>query len=236
MRILKTKNLAEFNQLGANLLLTEMLKSHYRVNLAITAGRTPKGIYDVLIEQVKDKTYLDNVFYYNFDEIPYQQSDREGITISDLRSMYLRPANVAEKNIQKMDMTNFNTQDERILQAGGLDAILLGVGADGHYCGNLPGTTKFEDLTTEVVCDEKMKQRISRLFETKEEVPDSYITMGPRSIMAAHHLILSACGTEKAEIIKAFVEGPVTIDLPVTLLKTHPNLTLLVDDEAGSLI
>jgi 6-phosphogluconolactonase/glucosamine-6-phosphate isomerase/deaminase len=62
----------------------------------------------------------------------------------------------------------------------------------------------FSDLTTEVACDEKMKQRIGRLFNDENDVPESYVTMGPRSIMNAKHLILAACGAHKAEIIRTF--------------------------------
>jgi 6-phosphogluconolactonase/glucosamine-6-phosphate isomerase/deaminase len=233
MRIIKTTSMEEFNQVGVELLLTEMLKTDDRVNLAITAGTTPIGIYEQLVPRVKERAYLTNVHYYNFDEIPHKLSDDEGITMTDLRTLYFNPAQIAEEKIHKLDEKNYSTQDERIKVAGGLDAILLGIGADGHYCGNLPGTTKFSDLTTEVACDEKMKQRIGRLFNDENDVPESYVTMGPRSIMNAKHLILAACGAHKAEIIRTFLEGGVDEKIPASILKMHPNLTLLVDEEAG---
>ncbi|MDH6364582.1 6-phosphogluconolactonase/glucosamine-6-phosphate isomerase/deaminase [Enterococcus sp. PF1-24] len=236
MKIIKVGSSEEFNQVGASLLLAEMFKNDLRVNLAITAGNSPKGVYQELINKVKEKDYLKHVHYYNFDEIPYKVTQREGITISDLRELYFNPAKIAAEQIHKMDMTNFKEQDAKIAAAGGLDAILMGIGADGHFCGNLPGTTKFGDWTTEVICDEPMKNLLSRMYEDKADTPDSYITMGPRSVMAAKHLIMIANGESKAEIIKKFVEGPVTEEVPSTILTMHPNLTLLVDAEAGKYI
>ena len=175
--------------------------------------------------------------FYNFDEIPYRKEDREGVTISGLREAFFTPAGIPEERIHKLDQFNYQTQDERIEKDGGLDMVILGVGADGHFCGNLPQTTKFGDLTTRVECDRRLKDRILPEFnDVEEDVPDYYITMGPRSIMRARHIIMIASGVKKAEIIKTLMEGIVDENKPATILTLHPHFTLIMDEEAASLL
>ncbi|WP_375178672.1 glucosamine-6-phosphate deaminase [Enterococcus rotai] len=236
MKVITVKNYDELSKVAAQMLIGEMFQRHERVNLAITAGTTPIGMYEKLVAEVKDKEYFSNVHYYNFDEIPYKSGIREGVTIGDLRELYFDPAGISEDQIHILDGENYEKQDERIEAAGGLDAILLGIGSDGHYCGNLPGTTKFTDFTTKVICDEAMKERIAPHFEDRAETPDFYVTMGPRSVMAARHLILFASGTKKAKIMKAFIEGAITDEIPASILKMHPHLTIILDEEAASLL
>lgn len=236
MKVIIEKDYQELSKTASQMLLGEMYKRHERVNLAITGGTTPVGAYEKLIPEVKGKPQFSHVHYYNFDEIPFRSEKEEGITIRDLRNLYFDPAKIQEEQIHKLDGSNYEKQDQAIFDAGGLDAILLGVGADGHYCGNLPQTTQFTDFTSKVLCDERIKKRIGRLYDDPNEVPDYYITMGPRSIMSARHLILIASGKKKAEIIRDLVHGEIDADKPVTLLKTHPHLTVVVDEEAGELL
>lgn len=70
----------------------------------------------------------------------------------------------------------------------------------------------------------------------EEKRPDFYVTMGPKSIMQIKQLVMIASGESKAEIVKKLVEGTVTEEVPATLLTTHPNITLIVDKEAASLL
>lgn len=236
MKVIIVKDYEELSKVAAQHLMGEMVQRHERVNLAITAGSTPIGMYKYLAPEVKGKTYFDNVHYYNFDEIPYASGKQEGITISDLRRLYFEPAGILEEKIHVLDEHNYEEQDKRIFADGGLDAILLGIGADGHYCGNLPGTTTFTDFTTKVICDEAMKQRISGHFADEKEIPDFYVTMGPRSVMNARHLILFASGEAKAAIMKTMIEDPINQDIPASILKMHPHLTIILDEAAATLL
>ncbi|MBP1044349.1 glucosamine-6-phosphate deaminase [Vagococcus sp. BWB3-3] len=234
MRVIVTENYEELGKVASQHLLGHLFSKQDRVNLAITAGTTPVEVYRYLIPEVKGKAYLSHAHFYNFDEIPYKESQREGITMSDLRELFFKPAAIPETSIHVLDGQNYQGQDQRIHQAGGLDGVLLGIGADGHYCGNLPGTTTIDDQTTKVICDDQMKARIGRHFEEAADVPDYYVTMGPKSIMAARHLILIANGKRKADIMRKFLEEEISLALPATILKLHPNLTVIMDREAAS--
>ncbi|MBU5362531.1 glucosamine-6-phosphate deaminase [Enterococcus raffinosus] len=238
MRLIVTNTLEEMNEVGAQHLLGAMHTQH-RTNIAITAGSTPKGVYDLMIPLVKDKAYFDDVHYYNFDEIPFKGEDGYGVTMSNLNKLYFYPANVQRENIHVLDWTNYETQDERIAKDGGLDFVLLGVGADGHFCGNLPGTTKFGDLTSRVDEDatpDMVEVLLNEVGGVEEKRPDFYVTMGPKSIMQIKKLVMIANGKAKAGIVKKLVEGVVSEDVPATLLTTHPDFTLIVDKEAAALL
>lgn len=236
MKVIIENTIDEMSMTAAQHLLGYMYR-HKRVNLSITGGTTPGRMYEMLVPMVKGKDCFSNVHYYNFDEIPYRAEDREGVTISGLRSAFFTPAVIAEDNIHVLDQHNYICQDDRIAADGGLDMILLGVGADGHYCGNLPGTTRFGDKTVKVACNDRIKSRLAGEFEgATEHIPDYYITMGPRSIMGAGSLVMIASGTKKAGIVKQLVEGIVDEAVPATLLTLHPSFTLIIDKDAASLL
>ena len=237
MKMIIGKDVEEMSQVAAGYVMSYMYQDRERVNLSITGGTTPQRMYEILVPMVKDKKQFQHVHFYNFDEIPYRKEDREGVTISGLRDAFFTPAHIKEEQIHKLDQFNYQTQDERIEKDGGLDMVILGVGADGHFCGNLPQTTKFGDLTTRVENDQRLKARILPEFHNVEEdVPEYYITMGPRSIMRARHIIMIASGEKKAGIIKTLLEQVVDQDVPASILTLHPHFTLIVDEEAASLL
>lgn len=239
MRLIITKDYDEMSAVAAQHLLGAM-HSEYRVNLSITAGSTPKGVYEILIPLVKGKSYFDNVHYYNFDEIPFKgEEDRFGVTMTNLNRLFFDPAGIDRDRIHVLDWTNYQTQDERIRADGGLDLVLLGVGTDGHFCGNLPGTTRFGDLTSRVSVDATPEMQdilLSEVGRVEERRPDFYVTMGPKSIMRVRKLVVIVSGEAKASVVRRLVDGVVSEDVPVTLLTTHPNVTLIVDQEAASLL
>ena len=237
MKIIIGKDVEEMSQVAAGYVMSYMYQDRERVNLSITGGTTPQRMYEILVPMVKDKKQFQHVHFYNFDEIPYRKEDREGVTISGLRDAFFTPAHIKEEQIHKLDQFNYQTQDERIEKDGGLDMVILGIGADGHFCGNLPQTTKFGDLTTRVENDQRLKARILPEFHNVEEdVPEYYITMGPRSIMRARHIVMIASGVKKARIIKTLLEQVVDQDVPASILTLHPHFTLIVDEEAASLL
>lgn len=233
MKLIIEKDYQSMSRVAANLLLGKMY-SQGRINLAITAGATPKGMYDILIPEVKGRDYLSNVHFYNFDEIPIRGA-KLGVTMQHLTDLFFEPAAVPKENIHELNETNWQEQDQRLAEAGGLDLILMGIGADGHFCGNLPGTTHFGDGTSRVDVDEEMRNLLTEeVGGDKTKVPDFYVTMGPRSVMQARQLVLFANGAKKAAIIKQAFFGPVTETVPSSVMQLHPNLTVILDEEAAA--
>lgn len=148
MKLIITEDYQEMSRVAAHHLLGYMSKMR-RVNLAITAGSTPKGMYEYLITLVKGKPWYDNCYFYNFDEIPFRGKEGEGVTITNLRNLFFTPAGIKEENIQKLTIDNYREHDQKLAREGGLDLVVLGLGVDGHFCGNLPNTTHFHEQTVE---------------------------------------------------------------------------------------
>ncbi|GHU61480.1 6-phosphogluconolactonase [Clostridia bacterium] len=243
MKLIIEKNSERASQVAADLLFGKML-SNRRVNLSITAGATPICTYKILTEKIKDRSYLDHVHYYNFDEIPLRGKDQEdGITMSMLRKLFFDPANISEKQIEKLTGANYQEQDERIQKAGGLDLIFMGIGADGHFCGNLPKLAHFDEWTVKKTAEDCVKIQPNfldmMLAETinagfsPEQSGDYYVTMGTKSVLQAKELLMMATGKAKANIVKQAFWGKVTEDIPSSVLRLHPNFILLLDEEAA---
>lgn len=90
------------SRVAAHHLLGYMSKTR-RVNLAITAGSTPKGMYEYLTTPVKGKPRYDNCYFYNFDEIPFRGKEGEGVTITNLRNLF-SPLRGSKKRISRSSL------------------------------------------------------------------------------------------------------------------------------------
>ncbi|MCQ3876806.1 glucosamine-6-phosphate deaminase [Klebsiella variicola] len=233
MKMIVTEDYEEMSLVASHHVLG-YITAPRRVNLAVTAGSTPKRMYEHLTVAVKGKAFYDRVHYYNFDEIPFRGQSREGVTISNLRQLFFTPAQIKEENIHKLTLDNAAQHDRQLEEAGGLDLMVLGLGADGHFCGNLPNTTRFHDQTVEVPIHGEMIGIVANgeMGGDFSVVPDSYVTMGPRSVMAAKNLLLIVSGAAKAQALKQVVEGPVSEQVPASVLKLHPSLVIIADKAA----
>ena len=122
---------------------------------------------------------------------------------------------------------------DEVIATHPIDFQVLGIGENGHIGFNEPGTSF--DVTTHVV--DLTPSTISanqRYFASREEVPTQALSMGIKSIMQSKQIVLLAFGEKKADAIKKMVEGPVTPDVPASVLQNHPNVTVIVDKEAAS--
>ena len=125
--------------------------------------------------------------------------------------------------------------DKEIEAAGGIDMQLLGIGNNGHIGFNEPGTP-FGSITHVVELTESTREANARFFESIDEVPTHAVTMGIKTVMNARKVILIATGKAKAPIVKEFIQGPVTEEVPASVLQLHPNVEVFLDHEAASLL
>ena len=109
----------------------------------------------------------------------------------------------------------------------------MGIGSNGHIGFNEPGAP-FDGLTQLVDLTPSTIEANKRFFDRVEDVPTQAYSMGIASIMAAKKIILMAYGEKKADAIYGLVEGPVTPDLPASILQRHPDVTLLLDKAAAA--
>lgn len=123
--------------------------------------------------------------------------------------------------------------EQAIVDAGGVDLQLLGIGTDGHLAFNEPGSslrsrTRIKTLTEQTRADN------ARFFAGIDEVPRHVLTQGLGTIGDARHLVLLATGAAKADAVQAMVEGPVSAACPASVLQLHPHATVLLDDAAAA--
>lgn len=116
---------------------------------------------------------------------------------------------------------------------GAPDLQLLGLGHNGHIGFNEPG----EYFSTETHCITLSEQTIranARFFANEDEVPREAYTMGIKTIMSAHRILLIVSGESKADIVKEAFFGPITPQVPASILQLHPNVILVADEAALS--
>lgn len=234
MNLIIAKDYEEMSQLLTNIVIAEMV-SDKRVNLSLTGGATPKRFYEIFGPQITNKDYFKHVHYYLFDEIPLH-NEEIGYSLKALTKEFFGPCEIKPSNIHPLNPSNYQTMDEKIRQDGGLDMIVMGIGEDGHFCANMPFTTHFENecYCFNIAKSEEELENISKALGIKPL--GLCYTYGPRTVLSAKKVVLIANGLKKAEIIKKAIEGPVTNEVPSSILKLHPNLTVILDQDAASLL
>jgi glucosamine-6-phosphate deaminase len=152
---------------------------------------------------------------------------------------FFRHVNIPPHNINIPSGTTSNYPafcqwyESRIVECGGIDLQILGVGTDGHIGFNEPTSslssrTRLKTLSKQTIDDN------ARFFERRADVPVYAITMGVGTILEARKLVLVASGKGKARAIEQTVEGPVTSMVTASALQLHKDAVVIVDEEAAS--
>lgn len=231
MKVHVVENQAEGAALAFNL-LKEKLAGGAKV-LGLATGSSPLEFYKLIRESDLDFSDLISV---NLDEYVGlgEESNQSYIyfmkeqlfNIKPFKQSYL-PNGLAE------DAAAETARYNQILADNPIDFQILGIGRNGHIGFNEPGAP-FDGQTHLVDLAPSTIEANSRFFETIEEVPKQAISMGIANIMAAKTIVLMAYGPEKADAIKATVEGPVTTDVPASVLQNHEDVVLIIDEAAAS--
>lgn len=123
--------------------------------------------------------------------------------------------------------------EEVIRSTGGVDLQLLGLGHNGHIGFNEPGEA-FETETHCVDLTERTIEANKRFFASIDDVPKQAYTMGIKTIMMAKKILIVVSGEDKAETVKNAFFGPVTPQVPASILQMHPDVTIVADEAALS--
>jgi glucosamine-6-phosphate deaminase len=124
--------------------------------------------------------------------------------------------------------------DRRIARAGGLDLVVLGLGRNGHLAFNEPADA-LEARTHRVELHKESRRGNAQLFDGRwQDVPTHGLTMGIATILTARRVVLLATGESKARIVAKALQGPVTTQIPASLLQTHPDVFVILDRAAAA--
>lgn len=227
-------NEEEISRLAYQVILTAINEKD-EITLGLATGSSPKGIYELFR---RNKPNVSHVTTVNLDEYIGLPADHEQSYAYYMSEQLFKHLNFKANHIPNGMNSDQDAECRRydaIIVENGLDLQLLGIGKNGHIAFNEP-VANFE-LTTHV--EKLVKDTIeanSRFFESISDVPTTAYTMGIKSIMSAKEILLIASGVNKAEAIKAMLEGPITEAMPASILQTHPNVIVIIDEDAASLI
>ena len=241
MKLIVSKDYAEMCQKVARLFAAQITLKPASV-LGLATGSTPVGMYAELVTKYKEgRLDFSAVRTVNLDEYvgltgDNDQSYRYFMNHNLFDLVNIDKANTHVPNGMAADpAAECAAYDQVVESMGGVDIQLLGIGNNGHIgfnepCGHFPVDTHLVDLTESTITAN------ARFFATMDEVPRQALTMGIGTIMKAKKVVLMASGKAKAQIIRDTMFGPVTPNVPASVLQLHPDALVFVDEEAYSFI
>lgn len=201
--------------------------------LGLATGSSPLGFYEAVRASDLDFSHLTSV---NLDEYV-------GLAADNPQSYrYFMEENLFQAkpfkanylpNGEAADLDAELARYQEILEAHPVDLQILGIGRNGHIGFNEPGTS-FDQITQVVDLQPSTIEANARFFDKIEDVPTKAISMGISDIMKAKTIVLFAYGADKADAIAGAVNGPVTEELPASILQNHPEVYIFADDAALS--
>ena len=239
MNIIKAKDYKDMSRKAANIISAQIIMKPDCV-LGLATGSTPLGAYAQLIDWYpKGDLDFSKVSSVNLDEyrgLPKEndQSYHYFMQHNFFEHINIRPDHTFVPDGMEADSEKACLAHEEVIRTlGGVDLQLLGLGNNGHIGFNEPGAA-FEKETHLVDLTESTIQANSRFFEKPEYVPTQACTMGIKTIMQAKKILVVVNGIGKADIVAKAFWGPVTPQVPASILQMHPDVTLVADEEALS--
>lgn len=210
--------------------------------LGLATGSTPEGLYKELVTLYNDDDIdFSDVTSFNLDEYYQLPKDNDQSYAYYMNKhlfslVNIKPENVHIPNGIAADIDAVcNDYDKAIEAHDNIDIQVLGIGTNGHIGFNEPDV-KFEAGTHLVSLDKETIEANSRFFDSVDDVPKEAISMGIRNIMHAKKLVLIANGTAKAEVLKEMLFGPVTPNVPASVIQLHNDATVILEKEAAKYV
>ena len=219
--------------------IVEQLQRDPAFTLGVATGSTPLPVYEALRAAARRGIDFSHMSAFALDEyvgLPagHSESHRAVVDREVTSPLGLDPASVHVPDGSGTDIESAGERYERaIVEHGGVDLQLLGIGRTGHLGFNEPGSS-FGSLTRVKTLTEQTRVDNARFFNSLDEVPIHCVTQGLGTILRARHLVLLAFGEGKADAVAAAVEGPVTASMPASAIQLHAHVTVVLDPAAAS--
>ncbi len=238
IKIIIVDNYDQMSKKAAAMIEAQVLLKRNSV-LGLATGSTPEGMYQELVKKYQENEVdFQDVTTFNLDEYYPIAPDNPQSYAYYMHENFFKHVNVREhyQNIPSGSNTNVEetcqVYDRAIEASGNIDLQILGIGTNGHIGFNEPDV-KFEAGTHLVELDEETIEANARFFDNIDDVPEQALSMGIRNIMHSKKIILMASGQNKAKAIRAMLKGPVTPELPASILQLHQDVTLIIDETAA---
>lgn len=241
MEIIVVKNYQEMSSCAAKY-FAKVISDKPDCVLGLATGDTPIGMYDCLAEEYRQgKLDFSRVRSVNLDEYyPITPDNNQSYHYFMNEKLFDR-VNIRKDATMVPDGTAKDVESacrayENAIDAlGGIDIQVLGIGRNGHIGFNEPAKelipfTHLTELTESTI------EANARFFEDETQVPRHALTMGIQSVFKARKIILLASGANKAEAVCTMLKGNISTNCPASLLCLHPDVTLICDRDAYSLV
>jgi glucosamine-6-phosphate deaminase len=241
MKVIVCENYEELSNQAAKIVSSQLIVKPNSI-LGLATGSTPIGLYQNLIDMnKKGEIDFSEVKTYNLDEYyPIKKSNDQSYDYF-MNEQLFSHINIDKNNTH---LPNGEAEDpvkeceryEKMLDAiGGVDLQILGIGQNGHIAFNEPdenliAVTHLTGLTQSTI------EANSRFFASADEVPKQALTMGMGSILKAKKIVILANGANKSKAVAELLNDNITTSNPATMLKVHPDVTLICDKEAFSAV
>ena len=237
MRISLKPDYESVSRKTAQLIVRKILTKN-RLVLGLPTGDTPKRMYEIMVDyHSRGLVDFSGVTTFNLDEYyPISRGDPKSFRhymdqrLFDKVNLSPRRTNVPDGTLDRVEVGSYCEKYERkISEAGGIGLMVLGIGENGHIGFNEPGV----DFATNTRLVDLKRRTIESNFDEPDQSPDEAITMGIKTIMNAREIILMAAGRKKRKAIEMSLSGTITNEWPASVLQLHPNVSVILDGEAG---
>ena len=209
--------------------------------LGLPTGSTPLGTYAEFIRMVKaGELSFKNVITFNMDEYVALPREHPESYWSFMHHNLFDHIDIPEENVH---ILNGNAPDlaaecaayeKAIVDAGGIDLFLGGVGEDGHIAFNEP-FSPLQSRTRVVTLTQDTLEVNSRFFNNDPNaVPKQAMTVGVATVLSSKEVLILAFGSKKARALKDAIEGPLSHYCTLSGLQNHPAGIIVCDENSIS--
>ena len=241
MNITIVNSEAEFDRIAAWRIIGEILNNPKSI-IGLSTGKTTINMHHIVGQIFKQFPFdISNITLFGVDEISNIPQEYKGSCYARLKAEIVDILGISEQNFIALPTCSDDYEkecelfQETLESRGGIDLQILGLGLNGHLGFNQPGTS-FNSETWHSKMDEISEEK----FRKEATIPMCKelggLTLGIKNIMHARKIILAAKGSSKAEVVAKMLLGPISNDIPASILQLHPNCEFILDAEAAKYI
>jgi glucosamine-6-phosphate deaminase len=220
--------------------VAEQLRRFPGIVLGLPTGRTPLALYRHLVRLARDgQADFSRAATFNLDEFVGIGPEDAGAYRQYMERHFFRHINIDRRQINFLNGKGPSLDQEcdrfeaAIVQAGGIDLQILGIGANGHIGFNEPADHLIARSHRVRLRAETRRANAALFGGDPCKVPEEALSMGMATILHAREIVLMATGAEKADCVAAMIQGPVTTRVPASFLQLHPEVHVMLDGGAA---
>ncbi len=226
----------------ASNILIDDLRVNRDLVLGLPTGNTVKSFYKELIDRsnIDSSISFKDVRTFNLDEYVGIASDHPCSYNYFMQENLFNHIDIRDENIHIPcgDVEDVEVEvlkyDLELQQVGKMDIVFLGIGQNGHIGFNEPGSSPVDSGVRVIKLSDDTRTMNTKHFPENFAIPTHANTIGISNIMSAKKVVLMAFGIDKASIIADSFNGKVNPMIPASILKRHPDCTIVIDTLAAS--